>query len=49
VHLAQASGSKGHKLKGFLNKKNLVDAIIFFKRTYSVKFKIDCKPKELLQ
>jgi hypothetical protein len=29
--------------------QNLGDEIIFLKRTYSVKFKLDCKPKELLQ
>jgi hypothetical protein len=29
--------------------KDLGDGIIFLRRTYSVNFKLDCKPEELLQ
>jgi hypothetical protein len=40
---------RGLKLKGYIISKDPGDEIVFLKRTYSVNFKLDFKPKEFLK
>jgi hypothetical protein len=42
-------GERGLNLKDVCISKDLGVGIFFLRSTYSVNFKLDCKPKELLQ